>query len=57
MKKRLDSWEIVTPAVTLAYAVASRWVETHYPAAGRALLSLGLARRSPVYIKTSELPR
>ncbi|WP_329520489.1 hypothetical protein [Spirillospora sp. NBC_01491] len=41
---------VVTPAVTAVYYAAARWIETRYPAAGRVLLSLGLARGVPAYV-------
>ncbi len=44
-------YAVVTPAVTAVYAAAARWVEVRYPRAGRVLLSLGLAKRAPVYVK------
>lgn len=42
--------EIVTVLVTGAYYWLARFVEQHWPGVGRLLLSLGLARRTPVYI-------
>ncbi|MFI0484900.1 hypothetical protein [Actinomadura sp. 9N215] len=42
-------YAIVTPAATLLYGVASHWVETHYPQAGRFLLALGLTSKTPEY--------
>ena len=42
---------IVTAVLGFAYYSVSRWVEVHYPAVGRVLLSLGLAKGVPAYVK------
>jgi hypothetical protein len=41
----------VAALIEVGYYVAGRWIEMHYPAAGRVLLSLGLVGRSPTYIR------
>lgn len=43
--------EIITVVLTTAYYALGRRVEHTWPGAGRLLLSLGLARRTPVYRK------
>jgi hypothetical protein len=45
-------FEVVTVVLTAAYYALSRWVETTWLGVGKVLLSLGLARRQPVYVKT-----
>lgn len=44
-------FEIVTVVLTAAYYALSRWVEQTWPGVGKVLLSLGLARKQPVYVK------
>ena len=43
--------EIVTAVLTTAYYAAGRFIEQTWPRLGNGLLSLGLTRRAPVYIK------
>ena len=43
--------EIVTVVLTTAYYAAARFIEQTWPNLGNVLLSLGLARRTPVYVK------
>lgn len=43
--------EIVTVVLTTAYYAAARFIEQTWPRLGNGLLSLGLVRRTPVYIK------
>lgn len=44
-------FEIVTVVLTAAYYALSRWVEKTWPGVGSVLLSLGLSRKQPVYVK------
>ena len=43
-------FEIVTVVITAAYYALARLVEQRWPGVGQMLLSLGLARRTPVYV-------
>ena len=43
--------EIVTAVLTTTYFALARFIERAWPGLGNGLLSLGLARRTPVYIK------
>ena len=43
--------EIVTVVLTTAYYAVGRFIEQTWPNLGNGLLSLELARRTPVYIK------
>lgn len=40
--------------VTAAYYALARWVEKHWPAAGRFLVSLNLVKSRPVYARPTE---
>lgn len=42
--------EIVTVVLTAAYYALARWIEQTWPNLGQFLLSLGLARKQPVYV-------
>ncbi|MER6891986.1 hypothetical protein [Streptomyces halstedii] len=49
---------IITAVIGAGYYAAARGLEETYPAAGRILLSFGLARgTSPTYDKPMQLPR
>lgn len=43
--------EIVAVVLTAAYYALGRWIEQPWPGFGRVLLSIGLARRTPVYVQ------